>query len=69
MVLKGSRFNLYLDIDPAIGLARAKGRGELDRIEQEALGFFGVLVVLKLKLIVVSKQWMPTKQCPRCMRQ
>ncbi|MDX1391757.1 MAG: dTMP kinase, partial [Rheinheimera sp.] len=31
---------LYLDIDPAIGLARAKARGELDRIEQEQLAFF-----------------------------
>lgn len=31
---------LYLDIDPAIGLARARARGELDRIEQEQLGFF-----------------------------
>nr|WP_193988901.1 dTMP kinase [Lelliottia steviae] len=42
MVLKGLKpdLTLYLDIDPAIGLARAKGRGELDRIEQEALGFF-----------------------------
>lgn len=33
-------FTLYLDLDPAIGLARAKGRGELDRIEQQALDFF-----------------------------
>lgn len=31
---------LYMDIDPAIGLARAKMRGELDRIEQESLRFF-----------------------------
>lgn len=31
---------LYLDIDPAIGLARARGRGELDRIEQQGLDFF-----------------------------
>ncbi|WP_298440022.1 dTMP kinase [uncultured Ferrimonas sp.] len=31
---------LYLDIDPAIGLARARARGELDRIEQEQLSFF-----------------------------
>lgn len=31
---------LYLDIDPAIGLERARLRGELDRIEQEALAFF-----------------------------
>ena len=31
---------LYLDIDPAQGLERARIRGELDRIEQEQLGFF-----------------------------
>lgn len=31
---------LYLDIDPAIGLERAKARGELDRIELEQLAFF-----------------------------
>ena len=30
-------FVLYLDIDPAEGLARARGRGELDRIEQQGL--------------------------------
>lgn len=33
-------FILYLDIDPAQGLARARVRGELDRIEQEQLSFF-----------------------------
>lgn len=33
-------FTLYLDIDPALGLARARGRGELDRIEQSGLDFF-----------------------------
>jgi len=33
-------FVLYLDIDPAEGLARARGRGELDRIEQQGLDFF-----------------------------
>lgn len=31
---------LYLDIDPALGLARAAHRGELDRIELEQLAFF-----------------------------
>ncbi|WKE67385.1 dTMP kinase [Gallaecimonas kandeliae] len=31
---------LYLDIDPALGLERAKARGELDRIEREQLAFF-----------------------------
>ncbi|ELY5853987.1 dTMP kinase [Cronobacter malonaticus] len=31
---------LYLDVDPRIGLERARARGELDRIEQESLDFF-----------------------------
>ena len=31
---------LYLDLDPAIGLARARARGELDRIEKESMNFF-----------------------------
>lgn len=31
---------LYMDIDPKLGLQRAKARGELDRIEQESLDFF-----------------------------
>ena len=31
---------LYLDIDPSVGLQRARHRGELDRIEQEQLSFF-----------------------------
>lgn len=31
---------IYLDIDPVLGLQRAQGRGELDRIEQEDLQFF-----------------------------
>ncbi|AGH80763.1 dTMP kinase [Psychromonas sp. CNPT3] len=33
-------FTLYLDIDPALGLQRARGRGELDRIERLAIDFF-----------------------------
>lgn len=33
-------FTLYLDLDPKIGLARAKGRGKLDRIEQQEIAFF-----------------------------
>ncbi len=31
---------IYLDIDPVVGLARARGRGELDRIERQDLDFF-----------------------------
>lgn len=31
---------LYLDIDPELGLSRARGRGELDRIERQAISFF-----------------------------
>ncbi|MBU2870453.1 dTMP kinase [Colwellia sp. E2M01] len=31
---------LYLDIDPHIGLSRAKARGDLDRIELEQMDFF-----------------------------
>lgn len=31
---------LYLDLDPVIGLERARARGELDRIEKESMDFF-----------------------------
>jgi dTMP kinase len=31
---------LYLDVEPSIGLARARGRGALDRIEMSGLLFF-----------------------------
>ncbi|MGX2968836.1 dTMP kinase [Ursidibacter sp. B-7004-1] len=31
---------IYLDLAPAIGLERAKGRGALDRIEQQHIDFF-----------------------------
>lgn len=33
-------FTLYLDIDPKVGLERARGRGELDRIEKMDISFF-----------------------------
>ncbi|ODN43543.1 dTMP kinase [Piscirickettsia litoralis] len=41
-VVQGFSPNLtfYLDIDPLLGLERAKRRGELDRIEQEKVDFF-----------------------------
>ncbi|MFA0570333.1 MAG: dTMP kinase [Vibrio gallaecicus] len=31
---------LYLDLDPRVGLERARGRGELDRIEKMDISFF-----------------------------
>lgn len=42
ITLKGFRpdITLYLDIDPHIGLSRAKSRGDLDRIELEQMDFF-----------------------------
>jgi dTMP kinase len=42
MALKGFApdLTLYLDIDPKLGLERARGRGELDRIEKMDLSFF-----------------------------
>ncbi|GAB2676006.1 dTMP kinase [Aliiglaciecola aliphaticivorans] len=33
-------FTLYMDVDPKEGLKRARGRGELDRIELEDISFF-----------------------------
>jgi dTMP kinase len=33
-------FTLFLDIEPELGLSRARGRGELDRIERLAIDFF-----------------------------
>lgn len=33
-------FTLYMDVEPETGLTRARGRGELDRIEQEDISFF-----------------------------
>lgn len=42
IALKGFKPNLtiYLDVDPVVGLERARGRGELDRIEQSGIAFF-----------------------------
>ena len=42
IVLQGLKpdLTLYLDISPEVGLSRARGRGELDRIELEAIEFF-----------------------------
>ena len=42
LVLKGLKpdLTLLLDVDPAIGMARARGRGALDRFERERGDFF-----------------------------
>jgi len=42
VTLQGFRPNLtlYLDIEPQLGLERARGRGKLDRIEKMDIGFF-----------------------------
>ena len=42
LCLKGLKPGLviYMDIDPLIGLERARGRGELDRFELEQVDFF-----------------------------
>ncbi|MGB0935993.1 MAG: dTMP kinase [Colwellia sp.] len=42
ITLKGFEpdLTLYLDVEPTIGLARAKARGDLDRIELEKIDFF-----------------------------
>lgn len=42
IALKGFQPDLiiYMDVDPKEGLRRAKGRGEMDRIEKESLDFF-----------------------------
>lgn len=42
ITLKGFKpdLTLYLDVTPEKGLERARGRGELDRIEREGMAFF-----------------------------
>ncbi|MFT7053280.1 MAG: dTMP kinase [Psychromonas sp.] len=46
---------LYLDIDPALGLTRARGRGELDRIERQAIDFFDRTREVFLSLVAKDK--------------
>jgi dTMP kinase len=48
-------FTLYLDIDPELGLSRARGRGELDRIESLAIDFFERTRQVFLKLVAANK--------------
>ncbi len=42
MTLRGFRpdLTIYMDVDPTEGLKRARGRGELDRIEKAGMDFF-----------------------------
>jgi dTMP kinase len=46
---------LYLDIDPELGLQRARGRGELDRIERQAIDFFDRTREVFLSLVAADK--------------
>lgn len=46
---------LYLDIDPELGLQRARGRGELDRIERQAIDFFDRTREVFLALVAADK--------------
>lgn len=48
-------FTLYLDIDPELGLTRARGRGELDRIERQAIDFFDRTREVFLSLVAKDK--------------
>tara|TARA_R110001583_G_scaffold81253_2_gene217007 strand:+ start:35911 stop:36564 length:654 start_codon:yes stop_codon:yes gene_type:complete len=49
-------FTLYLDIDPELGLSRARGRGELDRIERLAIDFFERTRQVFLSLVEGNKK-------------
>lgn len=51
-VLSDFSFDLciYLDINPEVGLARARNRGSLDRIEQEDIKFFDKIRAKYLEL-------------------
>ncbi|MDD4864790.1 MAG: dTMP kinase [Alishewanella agri] len=66
---------LYLDIDPAQGLARAASRGELDRIEQEQLSFFQrtrakyLEIAAKEPNIVVIDAGQPLEQVQQALLQ
>lgn len=45
---------LYLDIEPELGLSRARGRGELDRIERQAIDFFERTRAVFLSLVAAD---------------
>ncbi|MCM8536554.1 MAG: dTMP kinase [Lentisphaeraceae bacterium] len=50
---------VYMDIDPKLGLARAAGRGELDRFELEKVEFFERTRDMYLKLVDTSSEMKP----------
>ncbi|TYK66794.1 dTMP kinase [Colwellia echini] len=57
---------LYLDIDPHIGLSRAKARGDLDRIELEQMDFF-VRVHNKYRELAAQDQTIITLDATKTM--
>ncbi len=72
MVLKGLKpdLTIYLDIDPAVGLARAKGRGNLIELNKKRSAFLNVHVSViwhLLNMIPVFKLLTQIKRCLKCM--
>lgn len=70
ITLKGFRpdITLYLDIDPHIGLSRAKARGDLDRIELEQMDFF-IRVHNKYRELASQDQSIITIDAAQAMEQ
>lgn len=70
ITLKGFQpdLTLYLDIDPHIGLARAKTRGDLDRIELEQMDFF-IRVHNKYRELASNDQAITTIDAAQTMEQ
>lgn len=63
---------LYLDLPPAVGLARARARGELDRIEQESLAFLSEPAHVTLNwppVMPVLKRLMPPNPLNKLVRR
>ncbi|NCH89694.1 dTMP kinase [Cronobacter dublinensis] len=54
---------IYLDVDPRIGLERARARGELDRIEQESLDFFNRTRARYLELAAADSRIVTIDAC------
>lgn len=49
-------FTIYLDVEPNLGLSRARGRGELDRIEKAGMTFFERARAMFISLVKQSKR-------------